>query len=74
MAKFYKPITFVVALLLMKDSLAAYSQVAEGVLRVDLTKQYVPHQEYTELDLDEELDEKVQLTIENGSYQELRNI
>ena len=74
MAKFYKPITLVVALLLIKDSMAAYSGVSEGVVRVDLKKEYVPHQEITELDLDEELDEKVQLTIENGSYQELRNL
>jgi hypothetical protein len=54
--------------------MAAYSRVSEGVVRVDLKKEYVPHQEITELDLDEELDEKVQLTIENGSYQELRNL
>jgi hypothetical protein len=55
----------------MKDSMAAYNQVASNVVRVDLTKQYVPHQEITELDLGEQLDE--QIFIENGSYQELRN-
>jgi hypothetical protein len=71
MANLYKPLSLVVALLLMKDSMAAYNQVASNVVRVDLTKQYVPHQEITELDLGEQLDE--QIFIENGSYQELRN-
>jgi len=59
MANLYKPISFVVALLLMKDSQAAYNQVANNIVRIDLTKQYIPHQEISEVDLSQELDEKV---------------
>lgn len=66
MANLYKPISLVVALLLMKDSMAAFNKVSNNVVRVDLTKQWVPHQEITELDLGEQLDE--QIFIENGSY------
>ena len=50
----------------MKDSMAAFNKVSNNVARVDLTKQWVPHQEITELDLGEQLDE--QIFIENGSY------
>lgn len=66
MAKLFRPISLVVALLLMKDSMAAFNKVSNNVVRVDLTKQWVPHQEITELDLGEQLDE--QIFIENGSY------
>ena len=66
MANLYKPISLVVALLLMKDSMAAFNKVSNNVVRVDLTKQWVPHQGITELDLGEQLDE--QIFIENGSY------
>ena len=43
----------------MKDSQAAYNQVASNIVRIDLTKQYIPHQEISEVDLSQELDEKV---------------
>jgi hypothetical protein len=45
----------------MKDSQAALNQLSNGVVRVDLHKQYLPHQEITALDLSEELDSEIQL-------------
>lgn len=49
---------------------AAYNRVAENVVRVELTKQWIPRTEYTELEESEEGGMEIQ--IEETSYQRLR--
>jgi len=49
---------------------ATYNKVGEGVIRIELTKQYVPHVEFT--DLEESEAEDMQISIEDTSYERLR--
>ena len=49
---------------------AAYNRVAENVVRVELTKQWIPRHEITELEESENADSEIQ--IYETSYQRLR--
>lgn len=54
-----------------KEASAILEMNSAKVLRIDLEKHYVPHQEIEEL---EELEEKDQIMIEDVSYAQLRDV
>lgn len=58
----------ILGLVMLTNSLswAAYNKVGEGIVRIELTKQYVPHVEITELEESETAD--MEITIEETSY------
>ena len=61
---------FILALLFSSSS-GIYNKVSQGVVRVDLTKQFVPHQEIMELEESESKYEDY-IEIEDISYTQLR--
>ena len=59
-------LTFLSALVLTAN--ASYNQVSEGVVRIELKKEYIPKIEYTELTIENDI-----ITIEDSTYTQLRN-
>ena len=59
-------LTFLSALVLTAN--ASYNQVSEGVVRIELKKEYIPKIEYTELTIENDI-----ITIEDNTYTQLRN-
>lgn len=64
-----KLVSFAVFALLNNLTQAAYNQVSQGVVRVELTKHHFPTIEMTETELNEEVDN---ILIEDTSYVMLR--
>ena len=60
----------VALLLAMEGSRAAFNQVSQGVVRIDLEKKYIPRYEVTELE--EEEDDTADILIEDMTYAQLR--
>ena len=58
----------IVATVLLQNSVsvATYNRVAQGVVRIDLTKQYVPHVDIIDLEESETTD--LEIRIEESSY------
>jgi len=58
----------ILGLVMLTNSLtwATYNKVGQGVVRIELTKQYVPHVEIT--DLEESEAEDMEIRIEESSY------
>lgn len=58
----------VLGLVMLNDSLslATYNKVGDGVVRIELTKQYVPRVEITDLEESETADAEIR--IEETSY------
>ncbi len=59
-------LTFLSALVLTAN--ATYNQVSDGVLRIELKKEYIPKMEYAELNVENDI-----ITIQDNTYTQLRN-